>query len=115
MGRRPHRARATSNGAGWKRTWGNSSASRLPNPGISPTGRKNRQTDVLFRNGGGCQFCHVEIDRHKSNELNGLPCYEPTQLRRVGCSTHASATTKHRMVDCQECHEADKSEKTSDV
>ena len=72
---------------------------------------------VLFRNGGGCRFCHVEKKERGRPVagLVGLPAFEPTNLRRRWLGHSRFSHRTHRMLDCAECHQAKESSLTSDV
>jgi hypothetical protein len=71
---------------------------------------------VLFRNAGGCRFCHVEKGRGKAGaELDALPVYELSALPQRWLGRSRFSHSRHRMLDCTECHDALQSSRTSDV
>lgn len=78
----------------------------------------------LFNSQWGCAYCHREEDKDKRQE-GQLPRFAPSNINertfpQIGQSprwfphsrfNHAS----HRMLDCQQCHPAATSQKTSEV
>jgi hypothetical protein len=78
--------------------------------------QKDFAEDVLFNKGGGCVFCHIEEKRTPGGgELSPLPVYRKTAIETRWLKHARFSHERHRMLHCSQCHEAKKSEKTSDV
>lgn len=78
--------------------------------------QKEFAEDVLFNKGGGCVFCHIEEKRAGGgNELNPLPVYRETSIKKRWMEHARFNHERHRMLNCTECHPAKASAKTSDV
>lgn len=74
---------------------------------------------VLFQNGGGCLFCHTAKPREPDRpEASDLPQYQKVNFRNGDRRWMPKARfhhTRHRMLNCTECHKATESTKTSDL
>jgi hypothetical protein len=78
----------------------------------------------LFASRGGCGYCHREIDAD-IRPGDALPRYAPSAINERDFSLIGKSSrwfphsrfrhSSHRMMDCQQCHPAAGSEKTSDV
>jgi len=65
---------------------------------------------------GSCRVCHVEDRRTAAGtELTALPVFKPTNVPARWMAHARFNHERHRMLDCNECHKAGDSDKSSDV
>ncbi len=67
----------------------------------------------LFKNGGKCAYCHG--DAVNWSGADGLPQFDPPQVRERWLGHARFSHDRHRMLNCRECHDAQASKDTADL
>lgn len=68
----------------------------------------------LFSHSGGCFYCHIR-EPGKGNDPREAPSIVKTNLPEQWLPHAHFAHNSHRMVSCNECHDAETSKLTSDI
>ena len=78
----------------------------------------NNQLDeserILFDGAGGCSYCHT-VKEPAASRADRLPVLSPSEIRERWWDHAVFKHDTHRMLTCEECHDAKKSKATSDI
>ena len=69
---------------------------------------------LLFDGPGGCKHCHT-VEQPAASRADRLPVLSPSMIRDRWWDHAKFKHDTHRMLSCEECHEAKHSKATSDI